>query len=354
MPVPVPTSSTLLYATNRTSTSDRDESLDIAKGFGIILVVLGHCLLGLINSHFFQTPVSWPAVTVNTIYSFHMPLFFVISGYLASGKHRPAAATIRKLIPTVVYPYFLWSILQGLTQVYMTKYTTSHVPISVLYKIFWIPIVPYWFLYALFFCHLGYLAVRKLSHTLQLAISFCLYLLMLIALGHFGPNLPNIVMETTRAFVFFILGVATVSLIRRFDWKTALIATALFAICNIVVYRIQWADTSLAIVSLGIACAGIAATLAWSRLLARHRSVLSKTLAFLGRFSMSIYVIHIIITAGVRIAMQRAGANDSLIMTMAEIGLGMTLGITIPLAINWLASRLAIERWLGLQPMVTT
>src|SRR5450631_2703383 len=102
MHVPVPTSPTLRPAASRPGAAGRDESLDIAKGFGIILVVLGHCLLGLINSQFFPASVAWPAAIVYTIYAFHMPLFFVVSGYLASGKLRPAGVTVRKLFPTIV------------------------------------------------------------------------------------------------------------------------------------------------------------------------------------------------------------------------------------------------------------
>src|ERR1022692_743967 len=99
--IPVPTRPRAIY---------RDDSLDIAKGFGIITVVLGHCLLGLINAGFFPASATWPDTVTSTIYLFHMPLFFVISGHLASSKHRPAAQTIAKLIPAIVYPYFLWSI----------------------------------------------------------------------------------------------------------------------------------------------------------------------------------------------------------------------------------------------------
>lgn len=42
--------------------------LDSAKGFGIILVVLGHASLVM--------PLN------RTLYAFHMPLFFIISGLL--------------------------------------------------------------------------------------------------------------------------------------------------------------------------------------------------------------------------------------------------------------------------------
>ena len=45
----------------------RIEYIDIAKGLGIILVVIGHCIDGK------TFPGTW-------ISSFHMPLFFILSG----------------------------------------------------------------------------------------------------------------------------------------------------------------------------------------------------------------------------------------------------------------------------------
>jgi len=353
MAAPIPISSSPLNAQTKQRTLVRDASLDIAKGFGIILVVLGHSLLGLINSQYFSASARWPDAAVYTIYTFHMPLFFVVSGHLTSGKRRPAGTTIARLMPAIVYPYFLWSIVQGLTQVMMTKYTTSHVPISVLYKILWIPIVPYWFLYALFFCHLGYLAIRKLNHGLQLTIAILLYLSTVLIFRQFGQVFPLIVAETVRAFVFYMLGAVSVRQVKRFGWTTALTATVVFAITTWMVYHQDWRDTTVAVVSLVTGCAGIAATLAWSRLLAPHHNAVTRTLGFLGAYSMSIYVIHILITASVRIVWKRLGAHDNLPFTAAELVTATTLGIAIPLGINWIVSKFSLDRWFGLQHMET-
>lgn len=49
------------------------------KGFGILLVVLGHCMI-------FENPIN------RVIYSFHMPLFFICSGYVYNIKY----ATMQK------------------------------------------------------------------------------------------------------------------------------------------------------------------------------------------------------------------------------------------------------------------
>lgn len=50
----------------------RNDSIDVVKGFLIICVILGHVLLGAISEN----------KTRGVIYSFHMPLFLFISGYM--------------------------------------------------------------------------------------------------------------------------------------------------------------------------------------------------------------------------------------------------------------------------------
>ena len=53
---------------------ERNHSIDVAKGFLILLVILGHVVQGVLEDHFLRY----------FIYSFHMALFFFVSGYLIS------------------------------------------------------------------------------------------------------------------------------------------------------------------------------------------------------------------------------------------------------------------------------
>jgi len=86
--------------------------LDSARGIGIILVVFGHALGGLIDSPF--------GINQNTfrqmffaIYTFHMPLFFLLSGLLVTKRlAKGQGPFLRALLPTIVWPYFLWSVIQ--------------------------------------------------------------------------------------------------------------------------------------------------------------------------------------------------------------------------------------------------
>lgn len=73
----------------------RNISLDIAKGIGIILVVLGH--------------TKGPEEMMNYIYCFHMPLFFIISGYLFNYEKwkNKFDAFIYNRVERLMIPYFM-------------------------------------------------------------------------------------------------------------------------------------------------------------------------------------------------------------------------------------------------------
>ncbi|OQY37890.1 MAG: hypothetical protein B6226_04480 [Candidatus Cloacimonetes bacterium 4572_65] len=78
--------------------------IDSLKGLGIILVVLGHCL-----------PTN--TVITNFIYSFHIPLFFFISGYLYNTEKYSHNLPLffknkfrRLIIPYFAYAFFTYAI----------------------------------------------------------------------------------------------------------------------------------------------------------------------------------------------------------------------------------------------------
>jgi polysaccharide biosynthesis protein PslL len=89
--------------------SKRIEYLDIAKGIGILLVVLGHNDFEVI-SPFIQ----------RTIYSFHMPLFFFLSGYFINASI-PFLDFFRKRFNALMKPYFFTLFLIYFTSVSFEK-----------------------------------------------------------------------------------------------------------------------------------------------------------------------------------------------------------------------------------------
>lgn len=76
---------------------ERETYIDIAKGIGIILVVIGH-LHGI--NHIIH----------DFFYLFHMPLFFIISGYLYNHNNIiPLKTFIKHKIKRLIIPFlFFW------------------------------------------------------------------------------------------------------------------------------------------------------------------------------------------------------------------------------------------------------
>ena len=126
---------------------ERNITLDIMKGIGIILMVIGHS--------------GCPPFLKNFIYTFHMPLFFMISGYLIT-EGKP---NVIKKIKTLYWPFLFWSLFAlalsyplYMLGIYNSPYST-HEYIAHIVKIVTFtqpePIVgPLWFLKSLFFSYI--------------------------------------------------------------------------------------------------------------------------------------------------------------------------------------------------------
>src|SRR5512144_3032083 len=80
------------------SMKKRLEYIDIAKGIGILLVVMGHNDFSLVSPFFYKF-----------IYAFHMPLFFFLSGMFFKAE-LPFLTVLRRRFDTLLKPY-LFTIL---------------------------------------------------------------------------------------------------------------------------------------------------------------------------------------------------------------------------------------------------
>lgn len=79
------------------SMSSRVLWLDIAKGITIILMVIGH--------------TSIPMSLSNFIWSFHMPLFFIASGWMTDWQKYSVGNFVIKKTPSILLPFAIYSIV---------------------------------------------------------------------------------------------------------------------------------------------------------------------------------------------------------------------------------------------------
>ncbi len=149
-----------------------EKSIDwifIAKGIGIILVVIGH-----------YTPTDYPIYWKNikeVIYTFHMPLFFILSGYLyceakQTYKQLVVKKTKRLLLPyvSIALIFFFIKSSTGLFVQLQHPITRESILALALDPVHsYMPLL--WFIHALFFIFLIYPLLKKYMKNELLIIS---------------------------------------------------------------------------------------------------------------------------------------------------------------------------------------
>ncbi len=142
--------------------------IDAAKGFAIILVVLGHAVRGYMNAGTFPEHAALLQGVYDFIYSFHMPLFFMISGLLFGlayctgtipGSRLRRPSFVRQL-KNLIFLYVVYSLLLGVLKLLLGGFVNRTVSVSDLLLICVKPIELYWYLYVLILYYLIFSADR--------------------------------------------------------------------------------------------------------------------------------------------------------------------------------------------------
>lgn len=169
---------------------------NILKGIGIFLVVLGHA--GSVNENI-----------INVIFSFHMPLFFFVSGFFF--KETTLKDFLVKKGKRILIPYIAFSFLSFLLY-YIPNYTHSKfnlldffygtfLGISDGFYLSWN--IALWFLPALFFLNLIYLLLMKIK------MKFLIIVLFLVGIYFRNEEteiLPFHIIAVLLALPFFVFG----------------------------------------------------------------------------------------------------------------------------------------------------
>ena len=307
--------------------------VDTARGIGIILVVYGHALRGHETSGAFDP--SWQAdVQDAVIYSFHMPLFFFLAGLFAKRSvAKGATLFLRDKAVTLVYPYFLWSVVSILLGMTAALAVNNAHQSTAIFNLWRTPVYQYWFLYALLICQ-----VVALMTTADWRITAGLCLLSAVFGG--GSALGMI----TIAFGFYLyfgLGVLLAPRLADLHFRRVILISAvlLMSFMFAATYLIDHALPTR-LIAIARASLGGAAVIALAMLCAPH----ARWLTIIGTASMAIYVLHTIFSSGLRMALHAAGYSDNLVALI----LGTFAGLAGPMVVWAIARHYGVLPWFGL------
>lgn len=230
----------------------------------------------------------------------------------------------------------IWSVIQGAVQLILSSATNSEMHISDIYAIFWRPIPPFWFLFALLLFSLLVAAYFRIFHRTIAFVWMFLGALAYLRFGHRTFSAPALE-YFAKFFVFFAAG----SLLKpaaesRFlgSWLGIITSFLSFGFLQYLLHfycGLKYTDYGA--LTLLTASISIAFFVSFSRIATKLH--LPKIL-FVGQNTMTIYVMHILAGSGARIVLSKILHIESPII---HISVGVLCGISAPLCILLIANR---------------
>lgn len=309
----------------------RIKYVDTIKGLAIFLVVIGHMITGFLSSGLYQSSKDALMYIHYTIYTFHMPLFFLVSGLLYSTKKKMDSRSeylifLKKKSKSLIIPYLLFSWIQIGIKLIMSKSVNSEVsPINFI-TILIEPIEQFWFLYALMiiFIIIAYLDYKIRNDKIIGIIVFTMCLLVRVIpldFGILGIALYNI--------IFFYLGRFAIKFIEKYKYDKKIMYSTFvsYVILNICMYIYDINNIIMKTITSLIAIALIVLV---CEKVSNKTNVLIKALDIMGAYSMEIFLLHIILGSGIRVILMKLSITNFAIQLIA----GLVFGIVIPIIIG--------------------
>lgn len=302
----------------------RDNWIDHIKVFACILVATGHFFQSMCSSAILEAGALYEWFN-RTIYYFHVPLFFICSGYVyqkysqvrsfMAWKHH----VLKKLL-TLGIPYFVFSLITwGMKKIFSGEVNAEvH---SLGYDLFVHPLSPYWYLFAIFFIFLitGTFADRKACAIGLVAAAILRILSKVVDCYAVQIVLDNL--------IWFVLGMAACVcdfpvVAAKLKWW-AWIAAGVFLLLSLT----QWSDISF-----------LMGLLACGTVMVMSVRMDGKPSA-LAEYTMPVFLMHTIFAAGIRTVLLELGITAPAV----HVILGMATSIGGPIVAAEVMKKLKLD-----------
>lgn len=311
--------------------------VDYIKVFACILVALGHFVQSMTSASLLEMG-SWIRWFNETIYLFHVPLFFLCSGlvyqkYSRIDSFRSWTRNILKKLVTLGIPYFTFSILTWLLKTVFSGAVNTENQ-GLLQTLFVEPAPPYWFLYVLFFL---FVLVPTCPGKKSMAAVAAVALACKLVESWMGEPSVYLVAKLMSHGVWFAAGMVlaqsgVMEKCRGRKWLLVggLLGT-LFLTASVFVYEMRQTHRFLAF-GMGI--------LACSATVLIMYSVFSDekdhpVWAFMARYTMPIFLMHTIFAAGWRAVLLKLGVTNAAI----HIVTGLVISFAGPMLAAWVMGK---------------
>ena len=319
----------------KTAVRTREKWVDDVKVIACILVILGH---------FFQSMTKASILPENdlyewfetTIYYFHVPLFFICSGYLYQKYSKVNSVSswcknVAKKALALGVPYLTFSTATWLLKTMFADRVNKQAD-SLFSTLVVNPSAPYWYLYALFFI---FLVTPTFSSVKVAAIGLMAALVakvLILTGGGYGVYAVSTILSNE---IWFVLGMSICAFNVQLKGRKVqgTICGLLFMILSVVVYK---AEISGGVIPFAM---GLLACVAVILMVAGCERRFGRGMDFLAKYTMPIFLMHTLFAAPVRSVLLKLGIGSSVI----HVVLGLVISFTGPIIAAWIMKK---TKWL--------
>ncbi len=315
----------------QTAVRTREKWVDDVKVIACILVVLGHFFQSMTKANILPESDLYKWFNT-TIYYFHVPLFFICSGYLYQkyskvNDFKNWKKNVAKKALVLGVPYVTFSTATWVLKTVFSGSVNDQIG-GVGDTLLLHPTSPYWYLYALFFIFLitpTFSAVKMAVVGLAIA---ALAKTFILTGGGTGIYAASIVLANE---IWFVLGMSVCAFnveLRGKKLQGAVIGL-LFLGLSVAVHITGVKNLTVSFVL------GVMACIAVIFLVAAYEEKTGKIMGFLAKYTMPIFLMHTLFAAPTRAVLLKIGVTNA----AAHVALGLGISFAGPIVAAWVMTR---------------
>lgn len=294
--------------------------IDTLRGLAILLVLLGHSVIYVpIN----LMEIKWCETMYKYICMFHMPLFFIISGFLFTYKANYKVYIIQK-IKRILVPYIIFSIIDLFPRHLFPSLINGNNPLCEdIYNIILFG-GQYWFLYTLFYIFLVFPCIEKV--IIKHKYSICPIYIILIIFRILGVTRFLLLDRFITYLFFFLIGYQIKGLYSdnlKNNFNSKLIAATL-------VTSFLIAGTLETTVLTSIIRAILGMLMSYSIIVMLEKTRINKLFKICGEYSLQLYLLNGFILVPTRvITVKILGISNSFLIISIIFLLNVIIGLLV-------------------------
>lgn len=292
---------------------EREFWVDYVKVFSCVLVVLGHFFQSMVKANILPDNNLYQWFNT-TIYYFHVPLFFICSGYLYQRYSKVESFgtwgrnVVKKAI-TLGIPYFVFSFATWVLKTVFSGAVNNEIG-GLADTLVMHPASPYWYLYILFLIFLVTPTLKSRKGAITL-MGLALIAKAIRIIGGYSVLQIYAISKFTENWIWFAIGmtIALFGVDRLKRTLTGLVIAAIFLALSIFLYKNGngWVSFGLGV----LACIAVIMIVSGS-----HKM---RMLDYMASYTMPVFLMHTLFAAPVRTLLIKVGIGNAAIQVVAGI-----------------------------------